>query len=483
MSDNTPSSADDFALDRLRAADPAIGDHVDPQSIRLSVAEKLAVSGQAPVDELTGRRHAADTSGRRVPWIAVAAGVCALALAAGAGYIGGRSAGGSAVAASESSGDAATSAAVPSVAQGGAVTTTGGVVGGSGPVAGTTGSGVAVAPGPAAMPAYNQRVEYVAGSGLSTSGGQATGYTYNAPAIDGKAVAQRLAHALGIPGAAVQSAGTWTVGTTDGSGATVGVSSDGMRSFSAYDPKLAPQSGCAIAVPQGAPATPVPAPATDSPCAAGQPTAAPAPSADVSVAAAKALMSVTGTDPADFQWHPTSSPGDPTTYVNAAEVVGGQLTGASWGFTVVGSGTVSGVNGFLAPLVSLGEYPTVSARQAVDRLGDQRYAISPYSGGPVPMAGSGIAVTAPAGGTGGATSSPGAPNAMPTSPPVPPSPGSQFAWPVTRVTITSATPGLAAQTLPTGAVVLIPVYEMAGDNGVTALAVSVTDAALARTSG
>lgn len=86
---------------------------------------------------------------------------------------------------------------------------------------------------------------------------------------------------------------------------------------------------------------------------------------------------------------------------------------------------------------SLGSYPVVSEEEAVERLGDPRFAGAVLGGGSQPA-------------------QPGAEV---------PSPGGRIAWPVEDVTIVSANLTEARYTLPDGAVLLVPAYDLADAAG------------------
>jgi len=64
-----------------------------------------------------------------------------------------------------------------------------------------------------------------------------------------------------------------------------------------------------------------------------------------------------------------------------------------------------------------------------------------------------------------------------TEPTVPATPGagSPLAWPVQEVTLVSARLGVALTTLPTGASVLVPTYELADADGTTWSVIAVVD--------
>jgi len=135
---------------------------------------------------------------------------------------------------------------------------------------------------------------------------------------------------------------------------------------------------------------------------------------------------------------------------------------------VVATG-VQSVYGALAPTVPLGDYDVVSPTEAVARLGDPRF--GPSYGGVMPLAADGVARSD----SGGAvTDIAPAPMDEPTVPPTP-SAGSPLAWPVQDVTLVSARLGLGLTTLPDGASVLVPTYELADADGMTWTVIAVAD--------
>lgn len=100
---------------------------------------------------------------------------------------------------------------------------------------------------------------------------------------------------------------------------------------------------------------------------------------------------------------------------------------------------------------SLGEYPVVSEEDAVERLGDPRFA------GPAPSA----RQAAPDGDAGPS-----------------PAPGGSIAWPVEDVTIVSAELTEVRYTLPDGAVLVVPAYDLADAAGSSWTVLAVDEEAL-----
>ena len=492
------ASIDDEALRRVTAADPAGPPGPDSASsaetvaIRLSVDERLGEAGPASTtahDEVASRRHARARN-KRALWIPVAAAACAVALAAGVGFTAGRSNGGAQVVATEafrlntdSSGSSAPGAA-PSIEM---------APGASAAL------GAPQADSKLSMPyyGYSGRTVYTAGDGLSADAGKATAWAYDARAVDAKSTISALAKALGIKGAPVVANGTWVVGAQDGTGPMVSLMLDGMSNFYSYDPSADPRS-CISVEPMPAPAAsdaPLGVPST--PCPTVEPKRGP--SADDAIAVAKGVMKDVGIDPAGFVWTGDDTSDTVLTYVTGAQVVDGQQTGAMWWISVAHGNRIANANGSLAPLVSLGTYDVVSAQEAVARLNDPVY--SGFYGGPMPMMGDatakssrseGVAEAGPAvaadgsagssDGSGGSgttttTSEPVAPT-LPTEAPAPMTPGAKFGWPVASVVITKAQLGFAQYVQTNGAVVLIPTYQLSGDDGGVRSVVAVVNSSL-----
>ncbi|WP_426594215.1 hypothetical protein ACPPVS_01580 [Cellulomonas sp. McL0617] len=457
--------ADDTAFARLQAADPARGSAPDLASVLAAVTASTGVvvtEETILVDELAVRRA------RRAPrWLQVAALVAGIAVIGGGSYaLGGARAGTTPVAAPAAAPamnltgggrGAADSAAAPQSAE----SLAGGAAGADAKIAGW-GFG---------------RTVFTA-KGLSSDGGNAAAYGFDAASTYSQATAEKAAAALGVSGTAQQQYGTWTVGPNDGTAPSVSVSSDGLTSLSYYDPTRDPWTCIKAGMVPIQPPTPdaandgagtdavaPPGPVT---CPTG-PGTGPAPSADAAVGQAKDTMTALGVDPSGFEFEPsTDTSGAQVTSVSAYQVVDGQRSGVSWNFTVVSSG-IQSVNGSLAPTVPLGDYAVVSPTDAVARLTDPRF--GPSYGGIMPMAAAGAA-------SGSATSDVApAPSDEPTVPATPAA-GSPLAWPVQHVTIVSARLGLAQTTLPDGASVLVPTYELADADGTTWTVIAVADTGL-----
>jgi hypothetical protein len=151
-------------------------------------------------------------------------------------------------------------------------------------------------------------------------------------------------------------------------------------------------------------------------------------------------------------------------------VVDGQRTGGAWSFSIVATGLQS-LYGSLAPTVALGDYDVVSPTDAVARLTDPRF--GPSYGGMMPMAARGDDLAQGDDAQSSAEIAPG-PSDEPTVPATPDA-GSPLAWPVQHVTIVSARLGLASTTLPTGAAVLVPTYELSDADGAVWTVIAVAD--------
>jgi hypothetical protein len=152
----------------------------------------------------------------------------------------------------------------------------------------------------------------------------------------------------------------------------------------------------------------------------------------------------------------------------------------AWSLTFVGD-AVQSLYGALAPLVPLGSYDVVSENEAVARLGDPRFGAG--GGGMIAATGSARAAEDQA------AIAPAEPVPAPdrdVTPPTPPAtvkPGTPLGWPVTEVELVSARLGLAQHTVPGGATVLLPAYELSNADGATWSVVAVADEQLDFTAG
>ncbi len=181
----------DDVFDRLRAADPAAGSEPDLVAIRAGVtaATGVPLAAVAPAgtaaaahDELAPRRRA------RNDWVRMAAAVAAVAVVGTGGFLA------SGLSGSSSTPDAravAGPALLPAISlRGGqARDATPSSSGADVAAGGSTGSGI--------VGGFWGRTEF-AGSGLSTAGGTATAYAYDASGVATAQTAARIAAVLGV---------------------------------------------------------------------------------------------------------------------------------------------------------------------------------------------------------------------------------------------------------------------------------------------
>lgn len=478
-----PSSdgGDDVAFARLRAADPAAGAEPDASRLRAAVAAAVGddprTDGPAgaheetvdvvPVpDELAAARGR--RSGRR--WLPVAAAVAGIAIVGSGGFAAGVAAQG------DGSGAASTAdlAAPPMTLEQPTEARDESAAGASDMAASSK------------LAWFGGRVVFTAGSGLSDDGTTGTAYALDAASVFSRDTLARVAAALGVSGEPRLEYGSWSAGATDGTGPTVSLSPDGSASVSYYDPSRDPWS-CVASAPETLDKAPDEPAASDGAGTTGSTGAAdaaepalidpgfgadcanrdlpPAPTGDAARAKAADVLRSLGVDPAGYELDVAQDPGSPAlAQVTASQVVDGQRTGVVWSVALVGD-AVQSVWGSLAPVVELGDYRVVSPRAAVERLADPRFG---SSGGGMPFA---VADEVRAAESGAAVAP--APEAEPTVPATPTS--GPLAWPVEDVTIESARLGLAFTTLPDGAAVLVPTYELSSADGRTWTVVAVAD--------
>jgi len=495
------SSVPDEAIDRVRAADPAASAEPDLTRLRAAVAERATAAAGAAEGDLAGSAvvtelapvRAARTGRRRGVWIQVAAAVVGLSVIGGGSWALGRL-GQPPIAAPVSLGSGSS--------EGGAVTA----------VAPRAASGAAAADSAAGMgtsklmaPGYGGRTVFT-GSGLSTDGATATVWGFDPASVYSADTAAHLASVLGVSGTPSKAWGAWVVGVQDGTGPTVQLQPDGLASFSYYDPsrdpwacvKSAPDVPSATVEPGAAGAAgsatgdtapaPAVAPAIGAATPGAEPTlgtavpeqldpsygcattsAEPAPTGDAAIAKARDLMGSLGVDAGGYRFEVQADQGQPTaTYVSASRLLDGQLTGVQWSFTLLADG-VQSLYGSLAPVVDLGPYTLISPADAVARLGDARFDAG--YGGVMPLATDATARGAVAG-SGSASVATAAPE--PTVPATPTA-GRSIPWPVRTVTLTTSRLGLGMTTLDTGAVLLLPSYELGDAEGSTWSVIAVTD--------
>ncbi|WP_125776316.1 hypothetical protein [Antribacter gilvus] len=489
--DTSEGAVPDEAFERLAAADPAtsapepvagvlraridalVGDGAGGSEAAGSVAAGAgtaaaahAVDGidgttadGAPVDELAARRR------RRSRWLAVAA-AGAVAVAGGGGYVAGAGTGGPVVVASTAApaitlGDVTRGNAEDSAAQAPA------------PMNGAATSKELYAADSTYPAGLWGRLVFHAGPGLAGDAGQAPAYGLDAEQAATAEAAARAAEVLGISGEPREEWG-WAVGPTDGSGPMVTVGADGEASLQYWDPTKDPWY-CPVPADGGGTSGSEGSSTSESPDSAAEPGLLPvpecpdgestpeAPDTESAVLAFREILQRLGVDLTQFEIETGGTfEGDPYRNVTAHHVVDGKRSGLTWNASVTGEG-LSGLYGFLAPVVELGEYPVISAAEAVERLGDPRFGAS---GGFTPMDDlvrqeQSDSMAAP----------------EPTVPPAP-TPGDAIGWPVTDVTITSARLGLARHSEVDGTTLLLPSYELRDAEGSTWSVVAVADEAL-----
>ncbi|HVQ88498.1 MAG TPA: hypothetical protein VMT88_09975 [Actinomycetes bacterium] len=343
------------------------------------------------------------------------------------------------------------------------------------------------------MPYGFGRTVFIA-SGLSDAGSSSKAWTYDPSQVFSRQTAQQAADVLALNDSPTLVNGVWTVGSNDGSGPTLQLAPDGQAMLNYWDasiygyacpgnpggivePNQGPDgsvsgssgsSGSGVAEPQIMTGT---SPSKD--CTNEQSDLI---SGDAAISRLKGLMTDLGVETSDYEFQAMDGSPNPA-YVTAYEVVDGQRTGAMWSASFAGR-DVQSLSGGLAPLASLGSYDVVSPTVAVDRLADPRYGAG-YYGGPMPYAGAMEGRPMMKMGEGDNPVPPDSPVAAPT-PTLPPTvePGDSFDWPVQEVTITKARLGLAMYTQSDGAAVLLPTYELSGDDGSTWNAVAVVDSSL-----
>jgi hypothetical protein len=445
-------TTDDEAFDRLRASDPALGTEPDTAAITAAVAAATGVplaaaaTEQVP-DELAARRP------RRTEWVRMAAAVAALAVAITGGYLAASAASGSSATAGGGAPNALPAITLNDTGGGdevgnGSVMTAEGI----GSSATSPSDGAALEPlTPGSQAAAGMAVKdsggrvVFAGQGLSTVAGSAQAWAFDASKVTTSSTAARIAKALGVAGEPRVEGGQWIVGPNDGSGSTVTLGSDGSLWFT--DPRfISDQCGSA---PPVAPVRPDP-----SVCRTGT-----TPMGDAAVTKALAVLASIGVDTTGATavantgtsgWNiGKANPGwSDQAYVQVRQAVDGQETGLEWDVTLSGVGVMS-IQGSVAPLVSLGDYPLISPAAAVDRLNDPRF-----------------------GASGGLGSAPGAITAEGEATPPP---GASIPSPVQYVTLVSAKLGVAVTYRADGSQLLVPTYRLTDTTGGTWSVIAVAD--------
>lgn len=489
-SDVDGASCDRPDMERLRAADPAAGAHPDLAAVRAEVERLLGEdpSFRRPEDDFQRDGDATAEAGgaaqvlplrRRRRWLPVAAAVAALAVVGAGGF---------------SLGRAQPERPRPAIA---------------------VGPGVAAdsEAADARLLGSDGRTVFTS-AGLGDEPGNARAWAYDAAAVFSAETVARVAQALGVAGDPVPEWGAWTVGPQDGSGPSVQLQPDGTASLSYQDPTRDPwacevtdpgatsSDGGAASQPAG-PEEPAVEPVAAEPGDSGgtvaladgglvgeapvDPTfvavacdqeAGDVPSDAEAVRLATDLLQRLGLDPAGFDLIAEAWEDSRAAYVTAYQVVDGQETGQSWSFTVVGD-AVQSAYGPMAPLVDLGEYPVVGADTAVGRLSDPRFG-SGWSGAmPLLRAADGSTTEGSAAQEDSSAdqSTAVAPEEDGTAPATA-RPGDPVPWAVAQVTITQARLSLGWVQAADGGVLLVPFYELTGDDESVWIVLAVQDSAL-----
>ncbi|WP_139417697.1 hypothetical protein [Agromyces laixinhei] len=450
---------DDNELDpvaRLRAADPAAG--VEPRAEFGDdvIAQATGVSA-APVEvaDLTAAR-----ARRRPRWPVIAAVAASVAIVGGAGFGLGAMTGG------QPELSAAPPISLPmSGAQGGPTQQEAATF--------DAGSRMTTAPGVSSMMMpYGLGRNSFSASGLSTAGGSAAAYAFDARGASNTETVAELAAALGVGGTPESKNGSWTVGSPDGTGPTLYVSLDGTLGFSYSNPQVNPWGCGPAAIEPAVPEQAVPEQGASEPAApemtipempACQPPASELPSEAAAIDALRSLIAATGRDADAFEYTSQTWEGAVTRMAQAWPVVDGQRIDQAWTLDLAQAGIVS-ASGALAELVSIGDYDIVSEQAGFERLSDPRF---------------GAQMTAmPFAGEGAPTDLMVEEWAAPTEPPATPAAGSTLAWPVNDVEIVGVRLGLSSQWQPDGSVLVVPAYEFTDADGGTWSVVAVADAEL-----
>lgn len=442
-------TADDEAIARLRAADPAADAEPDATTLRGTVDARIGA--QAPgVDELAARR-----SRRWTSWPARLAGVAAatLVVGMGGGYALGSAGGGDTIAAQP---PITLNAPAPAGAGGAESGMTDGAT-----AEDARGGGMA----DSIWPGYYGRTVFTA-SGLSEEGGVAQAWAFDPSTVYSAETVAALAAALGVSGSPVQDDWAWSVGPNDGSGPYLQLSADGMANVNYYDPTKDVWRCDTSILPEPELMEEQADPSAGSDVAPSDPCRqqdlGAAPKDDAAIAVLRDVLAAIGVDAAEVEFAAEDYGDAAWTYVMAYQVVDGQQTGMAWSASLTGAGLQS-LNGFLAPLVTLGEYGVVSPAEAVRRLSDPRFGST--GGGYYPMG--------PEDGGGVLRDTPVVPSV-----PEPVTPGAEIRWPVSQVTITQARLGLAMHHQPGGAVLLVPSYELTSSDGGIWSVIAVADSQL-----
>lgn len=466
-----PAEGPDEAFARLRAADPAGDLTPDLTALRAAVTARAGQPDElAAARARRGQGRALRIAGAAASALVIGAGGFALGAAQAADEP--EQGGDTAVLAVPEAG-AETFSTDPQLAQRSA----------------TDSAGIATAPLPMSYYGNPARVVFTS-SGLSGEAGSAQAYGFDPTAAYSEDTIRRLAGLLGVDGEPTEQDGRWFIGEMyTGSGAGVQIYADGMASFSYYNADLDPYACPAPADEQAVPPQVLPAPAEESaeepgdgvtaqsmPGYAGadcEPTdLGPAPTEAEATAEAERLISSLGVDVDGWEYEVWLDEWSGAAYVTGYPTVDGARTGTVWSVAVTGSGARS-VDGPLATLTDLGEYPVVSPAEAVERLSDPRFGA--WFGGPVlyrAADGAEQETIEPQ------TIEPDAGQAAAPSVPAAPTAGASIAWPVAEATITGSSLSLSLYQQPDGGSTVVPVYQLTATDGAVWTVIAIADSHL-----
>jgi hypothetical protein len=438
---NTMNDDELDPLARLRAADPAAGVEPRPGFADGVVAEALGHTLDEPTDLGAARTR------RRPRWIPFVAVAASLVIVGGAGF----GIGASTVRAANNAGGAVPAISLQQGTGSGGPAAQGGVSRGgvAGAPSGETAKMSAGGASGLAYPFGSGRTAF-SSSGLATTAGTASAYTFDARAASTAEGVTALATVLGVQGTAEKMNGSWLVGAQDGSAPSLSVSLDGTLSFYLTNPQIAPKQ-CGVETD----ATQTCDPPTD------------LPNQDAAISALRSLVASAGRDPGAFEYTSDTWEGAFTRSAQAWPVVDGRRIDQPWGLELTAAGVYS-ARGTLADVVPLGDYAIVSEQAAFERLSDPRFGAQMAG---AQMAGMPIDVRSQA--------APGTTEWVPpTEPPATPAAGTSLSWPVNKVDIVSVRRGLTTQWQPDGSVLIVPAYEFTDATGSTWSVLAVDDSKL-----
>jgi hypothetical protein len=245
----------------------------------------------------------------------------------------------------------------------------------------------------------------------------ASGYSLRSGGVDGAALAGVLASTFGLAGDVEQTGTGWTVGQPGGSVVAVTVNDDPLVTWSYADPVAASAAASGVSMP-----------------------------AEDARNLASEVLSGIGVDVSSVDWQ-VDRYAD-LTEVTAWQLLKGARTQLAWRIGFGTSGSVVSASGFAAGLVEVPGYPVVGAATAVRRAGLPTWAEL----GPRLLPGPADQVAASTSGR------PAVPSTTESGRPI-------LQVPMSDVVLTQADLGLAQFWQPDGSLLILPAYELTGDDG------------------